>query len=73
MKDQIFRGILAVSAIAMLHACGGGGGGGSVAPAAAAPAAAPATGGAGPSITKVGAITGFGSVFVEGERFETSL
>ena len=25
-----------------------------------------------PSFTKVGAITGFGSVFVEGERFETS-
>jgi hypothetical protein len=73
MKYQIFRGLLAVLAIAMLHACGGGGGSDSnVVAGGTAPAPAPATGGGGPTITKVGAITGFGSVFVEGERFETS-
>lgn len=54
----------------LLAACGGGGGGSS--PAATNPstglAATPGT----PATVKVGPVTGFGSVFVNGERFETS-
>jgi hypothetical protein len=74
MKYQTvkFSALLCVFA---LTACGGGGGGSS-----SGTAAAPApTGGTPPpsgtdsaGVIKVGAITGFGSVFVDNERFETS-
>lgn len=68
--DAKFRSfILATSLPLVLVGCGGGGGGS--APQAGAPVANPQPS-AGPSFVKVGAITGFGSVFVDGERFETS-
>ncbi|MEJ2238826.1 MAG: DUF5666 domain-containing protein, partial [Gemmatimonadales bacterium] len=68
-KDQIVKNFLAMLALVLLPACGGGGGGGTGVVAAGSAAPPPASG---PSITKVGAITGFGSVYVVGERFETS-
>jgi hypothetical protein len=54
----------------VMAACGGGGGGSST-PAATAPPPVASTPDE-PVIVKVGPITGFGSVFVDGERFETS-
>ncbi len=63
-------GFLAVILPFALTACGGGGGSDS-APAATTPAPV-ATSPDDPAIVKVGPITGFGSVFVDGERFETS-
>jgi hypothetical protein len=68
-KDQIVKNFLVMLALVLLPACGGGGAGGNGVVAAGSAAPPPASG---PSITKVGAITGFGSVYVEGERFETS-
>jgi hypothetical protein len=51
---------------------GCGGGGGSSSPTASAPPAPVAAAPDEPTIVKIGPITGFGSVFVDGERFETS-
>jgi hypothetical protein len=53
-----------------ITACGGGGG--SSQPVAAAPTVPVAAVSDEPVVVKVGPITGFGSVFVDGERFETS-
>lgn len=57
--------------VSVLVACGGGGGGssGAVAPVAAAPAPTPVS--SVPTIVRQGPITGFGSVFISGTRFET--
>ncbi|HEY5646203.1 MAG TPA: DUF5666 domain-containing protein [Pseudomonadales bacterium] len=62
---------MTISLPMLMAGCGGGGGGGGAAPAANNPPPV-ATAPDDPTIVKVGAITGFGSVFVDGERFETS-
>jgi hypothetical protein len=59
----------------LLAACGGGGGGGSTASPATGGATAGIDGtgvGSGTTVVSVGTVTGFGSVFVNGVRFETS-
>jgi mono/diheme cytochrome c family protein len=62
------RNVLKVSALAMLVAgCGGGGGGSSDGPAVNPPP----TGGAGKTVFVTGAIAGFGSVIVNGVRYDT--
>ncbi len=67
MDTRIRSLVLSISLPLLLTACGGG-------DSSSAPVAGPASGSAttGPSTVKVGPITGFGSVFVDGERFETS-
>lgn len=70
MNTQLKSILLATILPLMLVACGGGGGGNNT-PAANVQAPVNNAPAAGPSISKVGTITGFGSVFVDGERFET--
>jgi hypothetical protein len=62
--------ILAVILPFGMAACGGGGG--SSTPTASSPTVPVASTPDNPVVVKVGPITGFGSVFVDGERFETS-
>lgn len=69
--QSIHPAFIAVISSLVLSACGGGGGGDS------APTAPPPSGNVPPpaaaeTITTVGAITGFGSVFVNGVRYDTS-
>jgi len=69
--QSIHPAFIAVISSLVLSACGGGGGSGS------APTAPPPSGNVPPppaaeTITTVGAITGFGSVFVNGVRYDTS-
>jgi len=73
MKHQTLSILLTAILAFALSACGGGGGGngGGVPVAAAPPAAAPPAADP-PVVVKIGPITGFGSVYVDGERFETS-
>ncbi|MHB8763758.1 MAG: DUF5666 domain-containing protein, partial [Deferrisomatales bacterium] len=59
-KNAWFWLLTGAAALALLAGCGGGGGGGSV-----------SGGGVGGSGTSVGTISGFGSVIVNGVRFET--
>jgi mono/diheme cytochrome c family protein len=62
------RNVLKVSALAMLVAgCGGGGGGGD----SSTGVNPPPTGGAGKTVFVTGAIAGFGSVIVNGVRYDT--
>ena len=61
MRTKILRAALVAAAL-LLAACGGGGGGGSDQPAPVAE----------DPVMTVGAISGFGSVHVNGVRFETS-
>jgi hypothetical protein len=61
------RLIALVATAALFTACGGGGGGGSDGSEAASPAPGPITG----TTTTVGAITGFGSVHVNGVHYRT--
>lgn len=65
------HGFLAAILPFAMAACGGGGGS-DPAPVAATTTPPAATTPDDPTIVKVGPITGFGSVFVNGERFETS-
>ncbi|MGE0624466.1 MAG: DUF5666 domain-containing protein [Pseudomonadales bacterium] len=70
MKRQVINTIIFAAAPLLIAGCGGGGGGDSAAPVAANPP--PVAGGTSdPTIVKTGPITGFGSVFVDGQRFET--
>lgn len=69
MNRQINKTILTISLPLLLTGCGGGGGDSAVPVANNPPPVASAPD---PTIVKVGPITGFGSVFVDGERFETS-
>lgn len=58
--------------LSVLTGCGGGGSSSNPAPASAAPGNAPATGSSAPDVDIIrGAITGFGSVYIGGERFTT--
>jgi mono/diheme cytochrome c family protein len=66
--NAVQRNVLKVSALALLVAgCGGGGGGGDDGPAVNPPP----TGGAGKTVFVTGAIAGFGSVIVNGVRYDT--
>jgi mono/diheme cytochrome c family protein len=66
--NAVQRNVLKVSALAMLVAgCGGGGGGGDDVPAVTPPP----TGGSGKTVFVTGAIAGFGSVIVNGVRYDT--
>ncbi|MBI5317023.1 MAG: hypothetical protein HZB34_13745 [Nitrospirae bacterium] len=57
----LFNLLGAVGLVGLLSACGGGGG-----------SSSPATGSASGSAASSGTVTGFGSVFVNGKRFDTS-
>jgi mono/diheme cytochrome c family protein len=66
--NAVHRNVLKVSALALLVAgCGGGGGGGDDGPVVNPPP----TGGAGKTVFVTGAIAGFGSVIVNGVRYDT--
>ena len=64
----VFQGLLAVAGLA-LAACGGGGSNGGSEPRSSTPTSA---GPAQVSVTSSGVITGFGSVYVNGARYDTS-
>ena len=72
MTTSTFKKLAGAASILALTACGGGGGGSS---SAAAPAPAPAAGGGTTPTTSKdlaqGTITGFGSVYLDGQKFET--
>ncbi|MEZ5551988.1 MAG: DUF5666 domain-containing protein [Pseudomonadales bacterium] len=58
--------------LTVVTACGGGGGSGNSAPAPVAATPAPAPVSSVPTVVRQGPITGFGSVFISGTRFETN-
>jgi hypothetical protein len=68
-KQVTSSSVLALACSILLQACGGGGGGSSSAPAPATSAPPPEA--TSSSVTTLGVITGFGSVFVNGVEYET--
>jgi hypothetical protein len=70
MKSLVSRSLVTISLPILLVACGGGGG--SSSPTTASTTTTVSTTPDEPGVVKMGPITGFGSVFVDGERFETS-